>query len=1091
MFGIVVLLFFISGLSSLIYQVVWTRMLVFVFGSTVFASSTVLAVFMGGLALGAFIAARLSDHIKRPFLWYGILEGIIGIWSLALPFMFDAAIPIYREVWQHFHLSVIPFSLLRFLVAGVILLPPTTCMGATLPLLSRFVTTNISQVGDRVGTLYAVNTLGAVVGAIGAGFALLPMLGLWKTTFIAIASNLVLLAIVLLASRKFESGGLFELIPKSESETTQQAKLPPYVVASMIAFAVSGAVAMVYEVAWTRTLLMVIGSSTYAFTVMLGTFLIGIFLGSFVCARVVDRTNRPLEWLAFAQALLCAGGLLSVYLFNFIPYWNIAINAMTRDNPNGGLIARFLLSGSVLLPITLTLGAIFPLVVKTCTNSLEAIGRSVGTLYSANTLGAIAGAFLAGFVIIPVLGAERTLVYGSLINFCLAAFLLWFTNVKVSIKYSTAGGAALAAIIVLLTQKSIWDPHLLMCAQGARRTQLMNGASFELPSFSKFSQQIHNGSDLAFWKDGACATVGVLEYKDDGLRSLLTNGHIDASDKYDMANQVLLAGYPIVFHPNAKNVAVVGWGSGVTTGTAAAYPGAQRVVSIEIEPAVLQASRYFDHVNLRPDINPKCSVEINDARNYLLATDEKFDTIISEPSNPWQAGVCNLFTKEFFHIAHNRLADKGVFCLWLQFQEISPPDVLHVLSALQSQFNHVLPMISNGCMMVLASDAPISLDIDAADNAIKSTPALQKQMNGVGIYSAIDILSSVICSPDVVARITQGVEPNTDDRNYLEFDVGRTYEHKLFQAQNEELLNKQPGEPWTLVNWKNADANSKATVMSKVAEAAFSEQNLHRAEVWAQESYKTSPNVSALVTQALVADANKQQAESEKFFAAAAKLDPNSPELLIKRSKVNMRKGEMALARVDLTKLVSDKSVGNEARYLLAKTYTRVGSQIIVGVTHGEIKEQPQEVLKVLGDLPDNKEFVKEHPDVLLIAGTANLNTNKPSVAEQQLARFVAVNPETVLGWRGLADILTSKGNARAAAECMRRADLVAHRRSKQEVQQATQLTRRGQLDDAVTVLSHALEYDPKNNDGRTLLRSLADRGNARAAKLCGSLKNP
>lgn len=1091
MFGIVVLLFFISGLSSLIYQVVWTRMLVFVFGSTVFASSTVLAVFMGGLALGAFIAGRMADRIKRPFIWYGILEGIIGLWSLASPLMFDAAIPIYREVWQHFHLSVIPFSLLRFAVAALILLPPTTCMGATLPLLSRFVTTSLAQVGDRVGTLYAINTLGAVVGAMSTGFVLLPLLGLQQTTLLAVASNFVLLAIVVVASRRYEQGHLLELLPKPETAEASAERLPPYVVAAMTAFAVSGAIALIYEVAWTRTLLMVIGSSTYAFTIMLGTFLIGIFIGSYVCARFVDRTKRPLEWFAIAQVILCGGGLLSVYLFNFVPYWNIVINDTLKNNANGGLLVRFILSGAVLLPITVTLGAIFPLVVKTCTSSFEAIGRSVGTLYSVNTLGAIVGAFLAGFVIIPMLGAERTLIYSSIMNLCIAAFLLWFSNLRAPIKYTATAAAATALCVVMIAQKPIWDPVLLMSAQITRRVQLKNPETFAVAPFDQWRDQLHRESKLLFWKDGACATVGVMDVLTAKNRSLLTNGHVDASDRTDMSNQVMLAGYPMVFHPEIKKVAAIGWGSGVSTGTAAAYPGVERVVSIEIEPAVLEAARYFDHVNLRPDANPKSFLEINDARNYLLATDEKFDAIIAEPSNPWQPGVCNLFTTEFFRIVRDRLAEKGVFCMWLQFQEVAPVDVLHVLSALQSQFPHVLPTISNGCMMVLASDSPISLDVDAANTAIKSNPALQDQLNRVGVYSAIDILASIMCSPDVVSRITQGVAPNTDDRNYLEFDVGKTYEHRLFQAQNEELLNKQPGKPWKLINWKNADAPTKATIMSKVAEKALADRNLHRAEVWAQESYTTSPNTSALVTQALVADADNQHDASKKFFALAEKLDPNSPELLMKRAQMNIRKGEMTLARADLAKLVSNKVVGNDARYLLAKTYTKVGSQIVVGVTHGEFNEQPQEVLKALGTLPDNNDFVKQHPDVLLIAGTANLHTNNQTVAERQLRQFVAIYPETVIGWRGLAQILSSKGNPHGAEECSRRADLIAQNRSTQEVHQATQLTQRGQLDDAVTVLEHALEYDPKNNAGRILLRSLADRGNARAVKLCGSLENP
>jgi spermidine synthase/tetratricopeptide (TPR) repeat protein len=846
---------------------------------------------------------------------------------------------------------------------------------------------------------------------------------------------------------------------------------------------------MVYEVAWTRTLLMVIGSSTYAFTVMLATFLIGIFLGSFICARIVDRTDRPIMWFAVAQFLLCAAGLLSVYLFNYVPYWNIAINGSLQNNSGINLLVRFLLSSAVLLPITIVLGAIFPLVVKTSTTSLEAIGKSVGTIYSANTLGAIIGAFLAGFVIIPILGAERTLVCASVINLCIGALLLWFSETKVRLKQMAVGAAALSLVLVTFAQKPIWDPIVLMCAQGQRRIQAMSGNEMAIPSFAEWQKLLHEKQKLLFWKDGACATVGVMYHVEPKNRSLLTNGHVDASDTWDMNNQVLLAGYPLVFHPEAKNVAIVGWGSGVTTGTAAAYPPLEKVTSIEIEPAVLDAAHQFDHVNLRPDLNPKSHIEINDARNYLLATNEKFDVIISEPSNPWQAGVCNLFTKQFFHVAHDRLADKGVFCLWLQFQEIAPKDVLHVLAALQSQFKYVIPMISNGCMMVLAGDSPIELNVDSANKVINSSPALKAQMHRVGIDSAIDILSSIICSPDMVPPMTQGFAPNSDDRNYLEFDVGKTYEQRLFQTDNEEMLNRNPGKPWTLVNWKDMDTKSKVTLMNEVATDTLAHGNVQRASAWVNESFATNPNGSSLAIKALIADRNNNSAESTKLLDRALSMDPANADIYLQRARLNMQKGEMEAARTDIARLLAQDKTNLEARYLLAKTYTRAGNPIILGVTHKSAEEQPEKVLQSLGDLATNKDFVAKHPDVLLVAGMANLHLKNYPLAQQQLRDYTAKFPETVLGWRALGSVLFQQGDQLGAANCWSKGLAAGEVKSAEEIQQASKLAQQNNIPDAIKILRHALEYDPANASGRALLKAIADRHGGEATALMRELQ--
>ncbi|MBX9686522.1 MAG: fused MFS/spermidine synthase, partial [Candidatus Obscuribacterales bacterium] len=654
-FLIVALLFLLSGLSSLIYQVIWTRLLVFVFGSTTFATSTVLAVFMGGLALGSFVAGRYADNSKRPFLYYGILEAIIGIWALITPFLFSSAIPLYKFFFEPLHLQVIAFGLLRFSVAACILLLPTACMGATLPLLSCFVTKSLDEVGDRIGSLYAINTLGAVIGSVSAGFFLLPAFGLSVTTYLAAATNILLgLAVFLLSKSSWFSSpqtktAVESLIsPDLESipEKKHLGSLPLSVKACMFTFAASGAIAMIYEVAWTRSLLMIIGSTTYAFTVMLSTFLIGIFLGSIIASRFVDRLKMPIVWFALLQICVCLAGFISIVLFGLLPYMNMVAGLYYGKSPEISMLCRFLGSGLVLVPISLCLGMIFPLAVKICARDFEKLGASIGTLYSMNTVGAIIGAFIAGFLVIPFLGSEKTLVFCSIANLILGVSLLcMFAPVRKSIKILST--FALLAVSFWSSQApEFWDYDSLVSAQSKRR--IISRQNLEkIPSLEEWHQMNEYSGKLLFYKEGKTANVAIRYFNSPPSHALITNGHIDASDRNDMENQAVLAVFPLLLSKAPKDVCLVGWGSGVTAGYALRFPLKELVCS-EIEPVVVETSPFFHSVNYKPESDGRTIVEPSDGRNYLLGTARKFDALLSEPSNPWQAGVCNLFTSEYF-----------------------------------------------------------------------------------------------------------------------------------------------------------------------------------------------------------------------------------------------------------------------------------------------------------------------------------------------------------------------------------------------------------------------------------------------------------
>lgn len=965
-FLLVCLLFFASGFSSLIYQVVWTRLLVLVFGSTTFATSTVLAVFMGGLALGSWLAGHATEKIKRPFLWYGILEGVIGIWALFVPEMFDQAIPIYRAIWALFHVDQLTFGLVRFLVACVILIVPTTCMGATLPLLSKFVAESLEHLGERVGTIYAINTLGAVFGAGLAGFILLPSCGFTLTTLLAAGINIVLLLAVLRASpvlerarsnrmsdpqgkaRASEASSAHAATPeppakaeaepisfappvlesedndmsaestmpsrhtgKKEKKAAKRARraamhqlarqqeiaidggasetgksinpvrpaigpqpggenqlwdsysakaassrmdasserIQPAVMFAIFAFSVSGAVAMIYEVCWTRMLSMIIGSSTYAFSIMLATFLIGIFGGSFICSRFVDRLKEPLVWFGMGQLLISLGCLVSMHLLNLVPWWNLQVNAMFPRDPYFTLCVRFAIAAVILLPLTLNLGMVFPLVVRACTKNLEHLGKSVGTVYSANTIGAIIGSVAAGFVLVPLFGVERTLMISSGVNIALAVGLFFFSRSIGREARAITCLLALLAISACLMRPSIWNLDIFLLTQAERR--ILRQEDLIYTSLEHWILNMRQQSEIIYWKEGPCSSVAVMYWnrsknvlQKDGVFSLFTNGCVDASDGHDMSQQVMLSVFPMLWKPVVNTCAIIGWGCGVSTGCILDFP-VRQITAIELEPAVIEASKFFHRTNKKPEENARVKIEANDGRNYMLATEKTFDMIISEPSNPWQVGVCNLFTDEYFEICKRRLNPGGTFTLWMQIAEIPPENMRSIFAALRRHFKYCLPLASDDFnLIILASDNPLPAPWAHIKNSFK-IPAVARELKEVNIPTPETVLSRIMATPAGITHMSQGVQPNVDDTNKLEFAVGLTYENNTYVLKNAILLAEHMGDPARNVDWGPISDEEKATTMAKVAQEALKFGRPLMAYDWARASQKAFPNETA------------------------------------------------------------------------------------------------------------------------------------------------------------------------------------------------------------------------------------------------------
>lgn len=1064
---LVIYLFFVSGLCGLVYQVLWMHTLVLVFGGTTLATSTVIAVFMGGLALGSFLAARFADRVSNPFSCYGWLEGAIGIWAIFTPWMFELATHFYRFAFQYCT-DLVAWNLVRFAVVCIILLPPTTCMGATLPLLSRLVTERLESVGGRIGLLYSINTVGAVVGTVLAGFVLVPTLGLTATIAVTAAINLALALTVFIVQKRTPVES-FMSAPQAESSTTNTAGLNRSTMMIISLFIIAGGVSMVYEVAWTRALLLVIGSSTYAFTVMLTAFLLGIVVGSFVCSRFIDRLPDAVACLAFLELLAGLTAFVGLTLFGILPYWNLLMGAHWYQYPLATVAIRFLLAVTILMPLTCCIGATFPAMVKACTKQLEQVGRSVGTIYSANTLGAIVGACLTGFFLVPALGSERTLVLAALASIMIGVAMLFLVpSVRVPVKV-LAGGAAVLLMFGFRTIPPFWDPLVLLMSQFERR-ELMVGHDFNRASYADWADSLRNAFKLLFYRDGTTSSAAVVLRKSTGQILLLTNGHIDASSSVDMSVQELLSYIPLWCCASAKQAAIVGWGSGVSVGAAAKFP-LQHIDVIELEPAVLQAARFFDRINHKPQDDPRISIIANDGRNYLLTTPNKYDVIVSEPSNPWQSGVCNLFTREYFGLCRQRLNEHGILSLWLQIAEVSPASIKQITSALAQEFPHTLTFQPDGGnLVVLASPSPIKVDAASIDRSLQD-PNMSADFRRADIDSAEDALSLLLMTDQGLRALSKHMPPNTDDRNRVEYEVAKTYESHLYRDENNDMLHAQSVDLDTAVKWPNLSSQELSSRQARVAEMADARHNRQAAACWIAAAFRSGRSAEGYRVRGWLESQKDEWSKADSDWQEALRMDPNDSGVIRTRAHQYALHGDSEAAQNDYKRLLQIDPQDQGSRYALARLY----APPFLGCGNSRNRDDAQQILALISPLLEDRAFIKTQPNVLFLAADAYFRLDKFEQAQHACAAYLTINPIAFPAAHLMERIENSlRHKAEAAKWHAAVLDQIQHVDGLPKLTaRAKQLIDRHKLPEARALLSALQEYVPGDQETLTLLNSV------------------
>jgi len=776
-------LLFLSGAAALTYEVAWVRSLSLVFGGSHLAVTTVLSVFMGGLALGSRLFGRRADETDRPLRLYAFLE--IGIAAFALLFLGLVRLypTLYPPLARAAEDSRLYLSALRVLFAVAAMLGPTTLMGGTLPVLARCVATHPATAGRRVAFLYGLNTIGAVAGALAAGFHLLPSLGVTRTVLLAVGANLA----IGLVARAIPERTPAPLPPPPVVEPAGGAPaIPRRALRSVVwGIGVSGFCALGYEVLWTRMLSLVLSTSVYSFTLILVAFLSGIGLGSAAFGLLGRHGGGRGSVAAFGLVQVAIGlAALSVtVLMRNLPSGAAWVEAHVGLGPaQAGPRAAFAVAFAYLVGPAFLMGLAFPLAGSIHASARGVVGSGVGEVLTSNTIGSILGAALSGFVLIHALGMERSLQVLAILN--AGAGVVVATSL---LRPRGAPWAAAAALAALLAARVAWGGWGLSWDQRAFavwRTSLRDVYA----SPEKKREALEN-TDVLYYFEGVNEIISVVRPRG-GVQGFVVNGRPEASTTpADVQCQRTLGHLPMLLHPDPRRVFVLGTGTGMTLGAVSLHRSVERIVLAEIEPGVLGATRTFASYNHAALDDPRLRVVFNDGRNFLATTTEKFDVVTSDPIHPGTGGAAYLYTREYFRAVADHLRPGGVAAHWLPIYELTPHDVQTVLRTFAETFAHVMVWLTHYDAELVGSDRPLVVDEAALERRL-ADPAIRADLAAVDMGSAEDFLAYFLMGDARARDFARAGGVNTDDNLLLEFSAPASMGLGHLQGDNARALSQ-------------------------------------------------------------------------------------------------------------------------------------------------------------------------------------------------------------------------------------------------------------------------------------------------------------
>lgn len=786
--GLLFALFFLSGISGLIYESIWSRYIRLFVGSAATAQILVLSLFMGGMSLGALLAGRYVSRIRTPIVVYGVIEGLVGLYALAFPYIQEFATTQCYEVLFPALGGGAAVGVAKWVVAGLMILPPCLMLGTTFPLMSvGILRRDLSRSGEVLSLLYFTNSLGASFGAVFSGFVLVAKVGLPGALMVAAALNFFIM-IVAVRDRTPTP----PIVERPDKAAERSGERGPVVLLFLAVAFGTGLSSFMYEIGWIRLLSMVLGSATHSFEVMLSAFILGLALGGLWVRRRMDKFKRPELVLGIVQLVM---GLAAVAT---LPAYLLAVEAMHQllhgvDVRTEALwiqfnVLRYLLCLLIMLPATFCAGMTLPLLTHVMLKRGQA-EKVVGQVYGLNTFGAIIGAVASGLILMPIVQLKGVIVIGALVDMVLGLYLL---RSEIASGLAARGTrklikTAAAGTVLTLTFGLVFpvDPMVLTSTV-----------------FRKGRKKLYEGYKVLSYVDGRTATVTVVDNTTHpSYHIIYTNGKPDASvilDRWpegrdpntgpdiagDEPNQFLVGIVPLMTRPNATHAALIGFGSGVTCHTMLGSPTLERLDTVEIEPEMVRGSKFFRPVNWRAYDDPRSHIYFDDAKAYFASAEHKFDIIVSEPTNPWVSGVSSLFTVEFYQETKRYLNEGGVLAQWIQGYELSDELLMTVLAAIDQEFEDylIVRIGSRDWVIVSSPDGPVGpLSAD-----VLAWPGLQDSFDLLGIHDMGQLDSLIIANKKLLHPFISQRTPNRDMMPLL--DTGA--EKARFMRESAEFLHE-------------------------------------------------------------------------------------------------------------------------------------------------------------------------------------------------------------------------------------------------------------------------------------------------------------
>jgi len=730
---------FLTGGAGLIYQVTWQKYLSRLLGSDSVATAIILATFLGGLSLGYYLCGKLTTKIKRHFTGYGLLEGIIGVWCFLFPHLFKG-VDVLTQHWSFSPPLVIVGQ--GILCSAVLMGLPTVCMGGTIPFLTRGISKNIREATRVHALVYAVNTAGAFLGALLAGFYLIPNHGLpatmVKTSYLNLSAFFFFLILPKFLTRAEHAEEPKETIEEiTPGFSSDVGRFPPVLLYS-IAF-LSGFYVMSLENVLIRITNLSLGSSSYSFSIIVSVFILAIAVGSFA----VGGLKHISRWLLYVNQIFISIFLLIIFTtLDRWPYWAHLIRISFQSNVSGFwgyyLYVFLGLASLLILPIGL-MGATIPIIFHELKRDLTSTGKHSGMLLSWNTAGNLLGSLIGGIVLYYLLNNRGVFLTATFLAAVSAGVAGWHLSKKYVVPT-----AVLFVVIGFMGLSSDFY-HQKNFTTGTFR--LREPLPFSFTGSDRFFDKIHEGFELKYYNDGPTATVAVTEDNhtfplfNKKSMALFVNGKSDSSTIGDIYTIKLLAHIPALLAEKRTNVMVVGLGTGVTAGELTLYPDVERIDVAEISPSVVEALPFFHGFTHDVEKDPRVNIHLGDAFRIIGRSQKKWDMVISEPSNPWVTGVDSLFTREFYRLVKNHLTDAGVLMQWVHTIVASPDMIEMVLNTVQQEFKTAHIFLGGSDLLILASNQPISCsNLLAAEGTLKTNDRVKQSLQEINVTTLASLL---------------------------------------------------------------------------------------------------------------------------------------------------------------------------------------------------------------------------------------------------------------------------------------------------------------------------------------------------------------